>query len=326
MRNFRRTVTCVAISLLAVVMAFQTVLLNTGLEEIAPQTIPAQTAAAAKSPAKAPVPAVAVQSQKNAGEAAAPVPAQQTEISAPIVTTATIATVEKKATTEAVSVAAKAAAETAPVSSAEDNEGLVSISPGLFYDPEKEVICGPNGRGMLYIGFDYDMKQGIFYTPLYPWQRNFGFTKLYDAFAPLTNLVHDTMRIKFEYGEYDWMVQLWKGRYGITTGAEIGVYHKPKGSSGNKLYDCASDENMLLMSFELLKDGEHYFSREEQYHWWLTGFVLGDLYSYKNLTLISTITFKDEGMRDAFLTALYTQGYTEGMNCSTEGLKVRFDW
>lgn len=317
MKNFRRTVTCVAISLLAVIMAFQTVLLDTGAVEIAPQTIPAQAAAVAKSPAKAPVPSTAVQSQKNAGEAAAPVPAQQAEVSAPV---------EKKATTEAASVAVKAAADTAPLSSAEDNEGLEPISPGLFYDPEKEVICGPNGRGMLYIGFDYDIRQGIFYTPLYPWQRNFGFNKLYDAFAPLMNLVYDTMRIKFEYGEYDWMVQLWKGRYGITTGAEIGVYHKAKGSSGNKPYDCASDENMLLMSFELLKDGEHYFSREEQYHWWLTGFVLGDLYSYKNLTLLSTITFKDEEMRDAFLTALYTQGYTEGMNCSTEGLKVRFDW
>lgn len=62
------------------------------------------------------------------------------------------------------------------------------------------------------------------------------------------------------------MIELWKGQYGITTGAEIGIYNtasddiKTKQFTGT-YYDCASDDERLDMSFVLRKNGKVLFKR-----------------------------------------------------------------
>jgi hypothetical protein len=90
-----------------------------------------------------------------------------------------------------------------------------------------------------------------------------------------------------------WMIELWKGQYGLETGCEIGVYNRTIGStsfvyrildatvgqrpgdtnpSHNLFFDCASDSELLLMSSTLYRNGQKVFSRGPEKHWWLTGF------------------------------------------------------
>ncbi len=73
-------------------------------------------------------------------------------------------------------------------------------------------------------GFEYDPEQDYFFSSLYPWQRKYGYTRLYDVVAPPMSMIIDSEPIRFEYGGYKWLIELWKGQYGMTTGCEIGVY------------------------------------------------------------------------------------------------------
>ena len=73
-------------------------------------------------------------------------------------------------------------------------------------------------------GYSYDPVQEIFYSNMYSWQRDMGYCRLYDeASAPL-NMIIDCEPIYFEYGNKRWMIEFWKGQYGMTAGGEIGVY------------------------------------------------------------------------------------------------------
>ncbi len=77
-------------------------------------------------------------------------------------------------------------------------------------------------------GFAYDKERDFFYSSLYPWQRRFGYTRLYDVVAPTLSMIIDSEPIRFEYKGYKWMIELWKGQYGMTTGCEVGVYSTKK--------------------------------------------------------------------------------------------------
>lgn len=181
------------------------------------------------------------------------------------------------------------------------------------------------GEVILAAGFRYDKNQGIFYSESESWQRNFGFTSLYDAGAPFTGMYYDTIRIKFTYKDYDWMYQLWKGRYGITTGAEMGVYYKNKGTD-IEFYACVPDEKMLTMSYALYKGDELYMTRGAERHWWLTGFKLFDMISPKELTMHASFFMEDVGMADALEEALLDLGFVEGINYQRLGLTMTIIW
>lgn len=150
-------------------------------------------------------------------------------------------------------------------------------------------------------GFEYDKKQGIYYSSIDPWQKNFGFNYIYDMAAPLTGMYYDTERIQFNYNDKDWMIQIWKGQYGITAGAEIGIYNKT-----DKLvqYDCASEDEFLEMSFDFYNQDEFVFSRGPEKHWWLTGFKILNAGVPILIDLDITIKFPTKSMADAFETGL----------------------
>ena len=73
-------------------------------------------------------------------------------------------------------------------------------------------------------GFAYDLRRDIIYSLKHAWQREFGYGKLYDEMAPVMNMVIHSEPIYFEYDNRRWMIEFWKGQYGITTGAEVGIY------------------------------------------------------------------------------------------------------
>ena len=40
-------------------------------------------------------------------------------------------------------------------------------------------------------------------------------------------MIIDCEPVRFYYGGKKWLIELWKGQYGMTTGCEIGVYTAP---------------------------------------------------------------------------------------------------
>lgn len=209
--------------------------------------------------------------------------------------------------------------------------GNKEVPMGLFYDPAQEIFYGANNAGLLGIGFDFDVAQKIFYTPINPWQRNFGFCELYDAAAPFTGMFYNTVRFKFDYAGKNWLIQVWKGQYGITTGGELGVYNKTTNRE-TEFYDCASDEDMLNMGFTLSKkDVGELFTRKMQKHWWQSGFVVLMATPPSALTMSCKIDMKDAAMLKAFEQSMIEQGFKKGNGTtdgtySISGLRVTFTW
>ncbi len=157
----------------------------------------------------------------------------------------------------------------------------------------------PNKVGQILnaCGFEYDEKQGIYYSSVNPWQKNFGFNVIYDMAAPMAGMYYATERIYFQYDNKDWMIQLWKGQYGITAGGEMGVYNK---TDKIMQYDCVSEDEFLEMSFDFYNQGEYVFSRGPEKHWWLTGFKIFNAGVPILIDLDMTLKFPTKSMADAF--------------------------
>lgn len=164
-------------------------------------------------------------------------------------------------------------------------------------------------------GFLYDEEKSIFYSAKEPWQRKWGYNGFYDWAAQLIVLYYDTVRIKFNYNGFDWLVQLWKGQYGfVLLGAEVGIYYKEEGSLVEH-YKCDDNSKRLKAGFVCYDNNNFLFNREYQDSWWLTGFVEGKLKRFNDrseMALQILITLKDEAMRDAFVVGLENAGFVEG--------------
>lgn len=153
-------------------------------------------------------------------------------------------------------------------------------------------------------GFAYNPIEDSFYATKNAWQKEFGYSHLYDVSAPFFRMIIDTEPIHFFYNNKHWLISFWKGQYGITTGAEIGVYateehpiHK------NTLYLPISNQEMLDMHFILYKKKEKIIDACGK-HWWLARFKLGMFSKPKDLTMDIRITFPNKEMLEAFLVGI----------------------
>lgn len=163
-------------------------------------------------------------------------------------------------------------------------------------------------------GFEYNVCHDIIQSGMNPWQRQCGYCKLYDDLSHNLNMVFDCEPIYFNYNGKRWLLELWKGQYGITTGAEIGLYNTDKpdinipGVFKGPFFECVSDEERIPMAFILERKGKELF-RRKQLHWWLTGFDVGKFSKPKNLVMKVQLTFPTYEMRNAFLKGLAKAGY-----------------
>lgn len=201
-------------------------------------------------------------------------------------------------------------------------DGTVTDDDSLSGLPDEQRKIG---EIILAAGFRYDRQQQIFYSETQSWQRNFGFTPLYDAGAALVGMYYDTMRLKFTYGDYDWMFQLWKGRYGITTGGEIGIYYKPAGTD-TSMYACVPDDKTVTMSFALYRGNDLYMTRGPEPHWWLTGFKLFDMIAPQELTMHATFFMSNSEMADLLEESLTDLGFIKNVNYQRLGLTMTIIW
>ncbi len=209
-------------------------------------------------------------------------------------------------------------------------------SSGIKEEPVKDIqdllfATDPNtaSKIMTIAGFDYDEKQGIFYSSMNPLQRQFGFNFVYDTAAPIAGMIYDTERLEFLYDGKEWMVQLWKGQYGITAGAEIGLYSRDPEKVMQ--YDCADDEELIVMQYDFYNQGKKVFSRGPEKHWWLTGFKVFHLGIPFLITMDMTLKFTDNQMASAFLRSLQKAQYGANalmnpINYKRTGSTIRVIW
>lgn len=177
-------------------------------------------------------------------------------------------------------------------------------------------------------GYQLDPVQGIFYTKMNAWQRNFGYCRLYDEAAAPSSMIIDSEPVEFEYGGKRWLIQFWKGQYYLNTGCEIGIYYTEKADLHipnlfqGAFYKCVDNANRLVMAYTLYRNGKELFHREEK-HWWLTGFKPGEFSEPWELSVKYRIQFKDSGMCKSFVRAMKKLGYQEH-EIITNGTAVEF--
>lgn len=180
------------------------------------------------------------------------------------------------------------------------------------------------------LGYEYDIKQDIFYSRKDAWQRKYGYCRLYDEAASSFGMILDSEPIYFEYDNKRWLIEFWKGQYGICTGGEVGIYQteKDEGRFSDlfkyRLYNSIQDEAGINVKFSLMKNGEKLFTREDR-HWWLTGFILGQYSEPSELEMNIEIMFEDKELLQAFLKGLKEAGYyNEEVKVSETIVKIKF--
>lgn len=161
-------------------------------------------------------------------------------------------------------------------------------------------------------GYCYDSQQDLFSSRIDAWQRDFGYSWLYDRTAPRFHLIFDCAPIYFDYGGKTWLLEFWKGQYGINTGGEIGLYCSdtlvvPKNRKATLFHSVSNDE-MLDFSFRLCKCGP--IAEVCARHWWLTGFLMGEFSRPEDLCMDISITFPNREMLEACLRGLEECGYS----------------
>jgi len=203
------------------------------------------------------------------------------------------------------------------------------LASGTIYNPETGLVHGTSDKGLTDLGFEFDMNEMVVYATFNCWMRNFGFCFGYDAFCYLTPFFdYRTRRFKFDYDGKEWMIQVWKGKYIVANGAEVGVYNREPGSQKDiTYYNCASDEDCLKMSFNLYHDDTLFLSRSAEKHWWVNGFKLcsDEIYLPNELTIDFNIEMKDIEMLKAFTESIDNNFYGD-VTYTTNGLTVSVHW
>lgn len=177
-------------------------------------------------------------------------------------------------------------------------------------------------EGQQILSYQYSYVDDYYYTnDKEAWQYNFGFGKIYDFASPYLLLEYDYIRVFFTYAGKDWMLQMWKGQYGmIFYGGEIGIYnreHVDDGMSEWTFFNCPAEEDWLDMEMTLWHqeiDGTwtREFTREYDKYWWCTGFKNGHLRQEEpadELRLEGRITFKDAEMTNLVAEGLKECGF-----------------
>lgn len=173
-------------------------------------------------------------------------------------------------------------------------------------------------------GYCYEPCRDIFSSTLDAWQRKFGYTEAYNYFTPKFNMVFDYEPVYFDYKDRTWLIEFWKGQYGINTGAEVGLYYSNSyvtpALQDITHFESVKDKDMLPMTLHLFKNNKT-LAKLTKNHWWLTIFDVGNYSEPKDLSAHIGIQFPNTEMMNSFLTALLKKGY-EKEKLLVKGTKV----
>ena len=161
-------------------------------------------------------------------------------------------------------------------------------------------------------GFYYLPRQDIITSTLNAWQREYGYGTLFDQTAHHFNMVFDCEPVYFTYQNRTWLIEFWKGQYGINIGGEIGVYYADRVLTPEQydqtLFQSVPDGQLLLLGMELFHQEVHLLSIR-RHHWWLTGFSMGSYCEPEDLTLRASVTCADSCMLQNLIKGLIQAGY-----------------
>ena len=205
--------------------------------------------------------------------------------------------------------------------------GTEILHPHFYINTVTGECTNKNNSGVFGIGFNFSITDMVVYATTDSWMRQFGFCILYDVAAEMSPIFfnYHTRRFKFDYNGLEWMVQMWKGNYLISNGAEVGLYSRTPDKFGS-FYNCATDEQMIPMSMKVYAGDELLFEREEALHWWINGFKIDkNYYLPSSITLITTLTMPDEEMKNAFCEAIDNH-YRHDVKYYADGLRVTVAW
>lgn len=216
---------------------------------------------------------------------------------------------------------------------------------------ENEHILGSFMEENHVLSYQYSYDYGGYYyaNDKKSWQKLFGFARIYDYAAPYTAMEYDYIRVFFTYDEEDFMVQFWKGQYGILYGGEVGIYNRDEDGQKSDpftFYSAASEKYWPVMDMAVYhqekegdpaKDYKLLFRRPVDEYWWCTGFVPGTLRQYEpadELRIEATLTFKDSEMAELFADGLRDCGFTKCTSKADMGIDaycingkdVTFSW
>lgn len=185
-----------------------------------------------------------------------------------------------------------------------------------------------------FLGYRYSSDGYYYCDDKDNWQKDTGYNEAYDKWAPVAAMYIDQVRIRFQYGGKNWMIQLWKGQYGyLMIGAEIGVYtcdlDEYTGGTGDiNHFNVADKEDWLYMQLDCYyrknsdTNGSYkkIFTRPYDKYWWATGFVKGQLEKYTaprtELKTKNRVTFKSEEMANLFVQGLKVGGFRRAASAS----------
>ncbi len=160
-------------------------------------------------------------------------------------------------------------------------------------------------------GYRYLPSQDIFTSRIDAWQRDFGYHAFFNRAASYFGMIIDCLPVCFNYRGRTWMIEFWKGQYGINTGCEIGVYYADRileeKERDHTLFQCVDDEDMLKLSLSLF-DKKGCIAQLCDRHWWLTAFDPGCFNQPSDLTLQASVTLHSHEMAAAFAQELKKAG------------------
>lgn len=156
------------------------------------------------------------------------------------------------------------------------------------------------------LGYRYEPCQDIFTSLADAWQKKYGYTAFYDKAAPLLGMIYDCKPVYFDYNGKTWLFEVWKGQYGIYTGAEIGLYCAdrivPPSKRDTTVFSAIDEDDYPDMGMELFYKGKLLACRQER-HWWLTAFLAGHFADPEDLCMNISIRFGNYEMYRAFMDA-----------------------
>lgn len=176
-------------------------------------------------------------------------------------------------------------------------------------------------------GYVYDAKQDIISTLNDAWQRKAGYTALFDRAALHFHMVFDALPIYFNYRGRTWLIEFWKGQYGINTGAEVGIYYADRildeEEYGKAHFQAVDDCDRLPVTFTLLH-GSCQLATISGLTWWLTMFFVGMFSRPSSLAMDCILSFPNMEMHECFTAALRQTAPNVRFHC--HGCKVHLHY
>ena len=123
-------------------------------------------------------------------------------------------------------------------------------------------------------------------------------------------MIFDYETIYFDYNGRTWLVEMWKGQYGINTGCELGIYYAdeiiPPDKYPTTHFNAVDLKDMPELSLSLSKASKTSNEFQElaslyHKHWWLAFFKMGLFTNPQDLLVNTAIRFKSYPMLRRFV-------------------------